>query len=262
MKFLKYFLIVSLFIFPNLSLAVTSGQCSQDGYTIATINGVLTDDVGAKENRDALARKIGPKYKDEKLTVDYLLNPSHIGGIGDFIMSAYQKFFDESTVSDYDLVEMIKTASEKVGTQKLLLVGHSQGNFYANSMYDMLADASGGVPAQSIGVYSVATPAGRVGGSGKWLTSDTDKVIADLVALFPFKKIMEPNTSIALQSGDGFLGHDFANIYLKYKGDEIVSDIQNSLDRLQSNAIQDAQKNFSVQTQKIIFRDVCPNTAV
>ena len=52
---------------------------------------------------------------------------------------------------------------------------------------------------------------------------------------------MEPNTSIALQSGDGLLGHDFADIYLKYKGDRIVSDILFSLDQLQSNTIQDEQ---------------------
>ena len=56
---------------------------------------------------------------------------------------------------------MIKTASEKVSTKKLLLVAHSQGNFYANSFYDAVAGQPGGVPMQSISVYSVATPAGE-----------------------------------------------------------------------------------------------------
>ena len=33
-------------------------------------------------------------------------------------MSAYQKIFDKETVEDYDLIEMLKSASEKVKTQK------------------------------------------------------------------------------------------------------------------------------------------------
>ena len=91
-------------------------------------------------------------------------------------------------VKDYDLIEMLKDASEKVKTQKLLLVAHSQGNFYANSFYDTVSGKRGRRSPESIGVYAVATPAGRVAGEGKWLTSDTDKIIADFVALFPFKK--------------------------------------------------------------------------
>ena len=153
-------------------------------------------------------------------------------------MSVYQKIFDNETVTDYDLVEMLKDASEKVKTQKLLIVAHSQGNFYANSFYDTVAGKDGGVPQESIGVYSVATPAGRVAGGGKWLTSDTDKVIADLVALFPFKKIMLPNTSIVLAEGDDANGHNFSGAYLKYRGGQIVSDIQETLDRLTENNVQ------------------------
>ena len=61
-------------------------------------------------------------------------------------MSVYQKIFDNETIQDYDLIEMLKSASEKVKTQKLLLVAHSQGNFYANSFYDTVAEKQGGVP--------------------------------------------------------------------------------------------------------------------
>ena len=104
-------------------------------------------------------------------------------------MSVYQKIFDNETVEDYDLIEMLKSASEKVKTQKLLLVAHSQGNFYANSFYDTVAEKQGGVPRESIGVYSVATPASRVAGGGKWLTSDTDKVISGIVGRLSFKKL-------------------------------------------------------------------------
>ena len=54
-------------------------------------------------------------------------------------------------------------------------------------------------------------PAGRVAGGGKWLTSDTDKIIADLVAMFPLK-IMAPDTSIVLAEGDDSRGHNFSGV--------------------------------------------------
>src|SRR3989344_2128819 len=239
MKFLYYFLVVNLLFIPNLSLASTNDfLCSANGYTIATINGVFTNDNDAKKNKEALEFKLGKEYNGEQLIVDYLLNPPHLGGLGDIAVATYQKIFDEGKVEDYDFVEILKSASEKVRTQKLLLVAHSQGNFYANSFYDAVAGQIGGVPKESIGVYGVATPAGRVAGDGKWLTSNTDKIISDLVARTPGKNIMAPNTHIELQSGDDPLGHKFSDVYLKYKGGRIVSDIQASLERLSKNNIQ------------------------
>ena len=237
-----YIFLVSIFAVPQLSFAETADvQCSSVGYTVTTINGIFTDERGAVSNRDALEYKIGKDYKGEKVVVDYLLNPSHIGGIGDIAKVAYQGAFDQEIVEDYDLVEMLKSASEKVHTQKLLLVAHSQGNFYANSFYDVVTKQAGGIPEESIGVYSVATPASRVAGEGKWLTSDTDTIIAKVVGRIPFKKIMEPNTHIELQPGDDSNGHDFKDIYLKYRSNKIVSDIQSSLDKLSANSIQNEQ---------------------
>ncbi|MBI5005058.1 MAG: hypothetical protein HZC03_00380 [Candidatus Lloydbacteria bacterium] len=196
---------------------------------------MFTGDQEARKNKDALQNKLAPYYNSEPITIDYLLNPPHLGGIGDIIKSIEQGLFDQETVTDYDLVEMLKSASEKVRTQKLLLVAHSQGNFYANSFYDTVAKQEGGVSKESMVVYGVATPASRVAGGGKWLTSDTDKVIAGVVGHVPFKSIMSPNTHIELKSDDDVTGHDFAKVYLKYRGGQIVSDIAASLDALKSN---------------------------
>ncbi|MBU6142290.1 fibronectin type III domain-containing protein [Patescibacteria group bacterium] len=149
---------------------------------------------------------------------------------------------DESTVKDYDLLEMLRSASEKITTQKLLLVPHSQGNFYANSLYDVTVDQPGGIPKESLGIYSVATPSGRVAGGGNWITSDTDKVIAGLVAYAPMRTIMPPNTHIQLQKGDDPFGHSFTDVYLKYRSNRIVSDIQAALGKLSANDVQDPQR--------------------
>ena len=228
---------------PYVVFAQAGSQtCSENGYTIATINGIHTDEDGAILNRDSLKRRLLSTYNNQPLAIDFLLNPSHLGGAGDILKAIQQGFFDSETVRDYDLIEMLQDASEKVATQKLLLVAHSQGNFYANSFYDTVVDKAGGAPAESIGVYSVATPSARVAGGGKWLTSNTDKAIAGIVGHIPFRKIMEPNTHIELQNGDDFWGHNFADIYLKYQSEKIISDIHSSLDRLKTNNIQDTQK--------------------
>ncbi len=239
-KVISCLMFLVLFFIPKLSLAYN--QCSKSGYTILTVNGVLTYDAGARDNSIALARKLNnTTYNNQPLIVDYVLNPTH-GVIIDSLDSVLQKYFDQNSfdVQDSDFAQMLTDASTKVATQKLLLVGHSQGNFYANTFYDAVADMSGGVPSESIGVYSLASPATHVAGDGLYLTSDTDNVIAGAVAKAPFTNILKPNVHIDFKSSDdGGMGHDFLKIYLNYEGDRIVSDIKTSLNKLKNNNIQD-----------------------
>ncbi|PIR46657.1 MAG: hypothetical protein COV07_03245 [Candidatus Vogelbacteria bacterium CG10_big_fil_rev_8_21_14_0_10_45_14] len=219
--------------------AQTESFCSPDGYTIFTLNGVFTDEKGARDNMNRLKKEFDSNYKNEALFFDYLHNPSHLGGLGDILKSVVQKLKDNRETRDYDLIEMMVAASRKARTQKILLVAHSQGNFYANSFYDVATnpylteDGEEKVyPASSLGVYSVANPSGRVAGGGEWLTSDTDKVIAGLVGSVPVGSIMPPNTSIDLSNASDSLGHSFSDIYLRYRGVEIVRGIQRTLDGL------------------------------
>lgn len=235
---LRFIIAEFLFAFLFLPQIIFASECSNSGYTVLAINGVFTNESGAKKNSDALKYYFKDTYNGESLKFDFLPNPSHLGGLGDLVISAYQKIFDSETVQDYDLIEIWKTASEKVTTQKLLFVAHSQGNFYANSLYDSLSNKEGGVPKQSLGIYSVATPASRVAGNGLWLTSDTDEVIAGIVGRLPLKKIMKPNAHIQFEKSDDPLGHDFTKVYLKYEADKIISDVQASLDRLMTNGTQ------------------------
>ena len=130
---------ITIVLSPLTVSAETGGQiCSPSGYTVLTINGILVGKEAAIDNKKALEERLLGTYKNENLRVDYLHNPSHLGGLGDIIKSVYQGLFDKEIVNDYDLVEMLKAASEKVKTQKILLVAHSQGNFYANSLIESL----------------------------------------------------------------------------------------------------------------------------
>ena len=144
---LKIFIATTILFSPFTIFAQTSNQvCSPNGYTVITINGVFTNKDGAIKNRDKLKDLLDEPFNNQPLTIDFLHNPSHLAGLGDLVMSAYQKVFDNETVKDYDLVEMLKDASAKVKTQKLLLVAHSQGNFYANSFYDTVVGKKAAFP--------------------------------------------------------------------------------------------------------------------
>src|SRR3990167_1133863 len=218
-----------LFFIPAFVFAQTSSVCSPVGYTILTINGILTNKEEAAENSSRLFRRLDGTYNGEPVTVDYLHNPSHFAGGGDIAKTLAQMMNDGKEVDDYDLTEMLKSASEKVKTRKLLIVGHSQGNFYANAFYKKAS-----VPLESTAVYSVATPSSYVAGGGDYITSETDKMIAGLVARVLRKDILPPNTRIEEAANDTGLtaGHSFSDVYLKYRGAEIVGGIEKSLYKL------------------------------
>lgn len=55
---------------------------------------------------------------------------------------------------------------------KALLVPHSQGNLYANSAYALLTQGTAAVPAKSLAIVGVATPAAFVAGAnGRYVTT-------------------------------------------------------------------------------------------
>jgi hypothetical protein len=231
---LRYLLVSLVLVFPVISLAQEGKSlCFKEGYTVATINGVITDKQGAIGNMVALSKKFGPIWNGETIDYQYFLNESHGGGIFDLTDSARQAFLGQT--SDYDLVNMLNDASDKITTQKVLLVAHSQGNFYANNFYDRVADQIGGIPSESLGVYGVASPAGRVAGGGMYITSSTDNII-NSVRIFS-DKVLPSNTTIPLKSDDtSFVrGHPFSSVYLAGEGARIITEIQDSLDKLSAD---------------------------
>ncbi len=237
--FLKSILFLLFFIFLSFPLiSFADNTCSSMGYTIATVNGMNTDNSKARENMISLSKDFGFSFDNQPIDYQYLLNPSHLAGLGDVVKVVDQKFNEDDASLDYDFIEIWKDASLKVKTQKLLLVGHSQGNFYTNIFYKTLADKVGGVPAESLNIYGVASPASYVAGDGKYITSDTDSVINNL-RVGNALSILPVNTNIKLLGDDKLTnGHSFSDIYLKYQGTIIISEIKSSLDNLKENNIQ------------------------
>lgn len=227
------FWLTFLFVPLITNAGITANKCSSAGYTVATINGVSTGDKGAQDNMTALAEHVGVDYHGEKINYQYFLNPSHLGGAGDVAMALVQ--MADENIKDYDLTEILSDASQKVATQKLLLVAHSQGNFYANGVYRAVVNKVGGLPVQSIGIYAVATPASKVEGDGMHLISATDNMIVGYVGGILRKNILAPNASIPEFDHPSLsfdYGHDFRDAYLQYLPDRIVKEVKQSLDKL------------------------------
>lgn len=235
---------IFFFSFPLAARGVDS--CSDNGYTIFTINGVGTDENGAEINRKALERAIildtKGKLNSEPIIVDYLHNPTRALSVADWLKSLEQATVDSENFVDYDLTKILTDASQRLKTQKVLLVGHSQGNFYANSFYGAVAGKEGGIPKESIAVYGVASPSSFVAGGGKYITSKTDKVIAKAARIIVFWKVLPPNENIKLKNGDDFWGHSFSDIYLKYRASRIVEEIQDALSGLKASEARNTQE--------------------
>jgi hypothetical protein len=95
-----------------------------------------------------------------------------------------------------------------------------------------------GVPADSVSVYNIATPADYVAGGGSYLTSSKDRIINDVVrGLIErgfAKRPLPANIDILPGEGDNN-GHSLSKTYLTGASDRIISDIQNQLENLSSS---------------------------
>jgi hypothetical protein len=94
---------------------------------------------------------------------------------------------------------------------RVLVVGHSQGNLYANSAYTNLAYDENNLPMEAFGIVAVATPSGRVAGGGPYITRDDDLVI-NAVRWF-FSGTLDGNITNSNTSSD-WKNHSFIDAYL------------------------------------------------
>ena len=248
---MRYYILIIFLVFPFSTFA----YCTKEGATVVYVNGIFTSLDDAKKDLKNLSEEYISRTGDRVTNFTNGYNPSHIEGGGDLlksVMQAYQN--EESFVADTDLTTILLQIHPQVTTQKLILVGHSQGTYYTNDLYKYLT--SHGVSKSSIAVYNIATPASFVAGGGRHLTSATDKVInkvrealkhapsvesfgagaalATVPQTMP-KDPLPPNTSFILnptEEADENGGHSFSNVYLENAPGTIVSTISGDISGL------------------------------
>ncbi|MBI5004639.1 MAG: lamin tail domain-containing protein [Candidatus Lloydbacteria bacterium] len=192
----------------------------------------------AIDSAGVLQGKFQKKFNDADITFITGYNPSHLAGLGDLVQSAAQML--DSSISDHDLNTILTQIEPYVTTRKILLVGHSQGTFYTNSLYQYLINH--GVPKESIAIYNVATPASEVAGNGGYLTSSNDAAIRAVAQIAQKLQILPPlsaNINIPIYPEDtesDYPGHDFIRAYIAGASDQIISGISQELNNLTAKA--------------------------
>jgi hypothetical protein len=249
MKIVPILLILFFLALPAYGFA----DCAKTGTTVIYINGIFGDEKSALADKELLKRRF-VKISDRK-DVDFIngFNASHGGGAVDVVQVALQMLLGESV--DHDLTDILNQAHENLKTQKVLLLGYSQGSFYSNAGYQYLT-GKGEMDKNSVGVYNVGSTASWVAGNGKYATSDTDKVIKAVREKAQAIKAKEPlpaNITFELpedQKNDDAGGHYFSKSYLALAADRIIGDINSEIGQLTANA--DKEECF-VKPKKGIF---------
>ncbi|KKT58946.1 hypothetical protein A3I36_02160 [Candidatus Giovannonibacteria bacterium RIFCSPLOWO2_02_FULL_45_28] len=268
---MKYVLLTLILVFVTVPTSVFA-ICSDTGATVVFVNGIMNSQQDANDSKDGLQRTFQERFgKNPNITFITGYNPSHLAGAGDLAQSATQVL--GGSISDYDLKTILMQIQPEVTTQKILLIGHSQGTLYTNSIYKYLVES--GVPAESIAVYNVATPAHKVAGNGAYLTSSNDSLIRKLAEIA--KKLHTPppipsNINIPIFGDDAestYPGHNFIRAYLAGASDKIVSDVSRALDGLAAKTNTDSETCFNAppstmgyKIESTVFAVADPTAAV
>lgn len=213
--------------FPFISFSA----CIDKESTVVFVNGINTTEQKAKDDLEKLKVKYLSQTKDKKVNFLNGYNPSHLEGVGDVLKVWFQnKTTGGQYVEDYDLKTILLNLHNDLSTRRVLLVGHSQGSYYTNAMYNYLL--AHGVPREAAAVYNVATPASFVEGNGKYLNSSGDMLLAYVKTLgfTPLKNNIQLGVSDPLAT---YPGHSFSNEYLANAPNRVVGDIHSMVSTLQ-----------------------------
>ncbi len=228
-----------LFVFLLLVIPIfVDAQCSKENATVLFINGIFGNEALAKLDLKQLNYEFEHRSNTRNISFINGYNASHGEGAIDLVEAAVQMY--KGGTLDYDLTNILRQVHQDLKTQKILLVGHSQGSFYTNAAYNYLIQ--NGVDDKSIAVYNVGTPADRVAGGGNYLTSSTDKIINSvaqkLATIAIANKPLPANIKIEIPTdrGPGYEnGHSFSKVYLGLEPDKIITDIDNAIKNLTAN---------------------------
>jgi hypothetical protein len=257
-------------------MATYAASCNENGYTVILVNGIFNTLPEAQDSKSKLSKLLAVSNFAEPVNIQLGFNPSHLAGGGDLIQSVFQTF--NAPISNYDLDTILMQLHPEVTTRKILLVGHSQGSFYTNELYNYLT--THGVPRESIGVYNIATPASYVAGGGRYITSTNDKLIgivrdavngannriaADTGLLFSTSAASALRANVTIPREEGWAdnkygGHGFP-VYINGATQRIVDDISYQLQKLKGGSVDESidgcfeppEQSLSYKTEQALF---------
>jgi hypothetical protein len=262
-------LLLSIFVLLTaFAVSAQAQQCSNapEEFRVFFGNGILNTQNDAEDSKALLSSKLGSTYNSQKITYDLAYNYSDSAYIdllqsfdqqlGQYSSQLWLWLYDVGVVPTWykDFRQRLNIANYQINSseltdhvakfkeailqgQKVLVVSHSQGNFYVNEAKQILAAAQPAVPMGSFGIFGVASPANNVGGaSGPYLTNHIDMITlvpSSLPANWTLKR------TIAGTPVEGILSpvaaHSFTGAYMNAKFDiapALVGGIKNQMSLL------------------------------
>lgn len=146
----------------------------------------------------------------------------------------FSKSVGADDLSDHLALYRAKTLEGK----KVIVVSHSQGNFFVNAAHATLYGGSDPLSTKSFGIVSVANPASFVAGGGPHTTLLEDGVIAAIRAITPFgvPPPLAPNLTNILSGAatSDWRGHSFLGEYSATGSRSIVKIVQDIIATMNS----------------------------
>lgn len=237
---------------------------ADEKYRVVFGNGILVSMDSAAASQEVLRDALGSTHNGQKVEYDLAYNFT-VGPFSDLIQAldqhlaqytreALQWLYGVGVVPQWfhdmqerllsahyqstapELTDHIQKYREAIlQGRKVLVVSHSQGNFYVNQARQLLEGARPGVPMDSFGIFSVATPANQVGGAaGPYLTNHRD-IIRLVPGSLPQNWTLHGGGAVA-DDRNQVLAHSFVDTYLSGDFDirpEVLAGIRLRMDALQ-----------------------------
>lgn len=142
-------------------------------------------------------------------------------------------FINDPQYSGHNLESIVTQLHQIIPDPKdsyILMIPHSQGNLYANQLYEYLL-SNNEYTATQLRIFGIASPANKVAGYGDYVTSSNDLIVNGLRLIQD--GVLPANYRAEVTTND-ILGHNLINVYLS---DDITKaaikhGISNALDTL------------------------------
>jgi len=219
-------------------------NCEPEKFRVVFNNGELTTPKQAFTALNELALNLGHSHADQGITYDLAYNYSddafkQVLQTSDqrlwYVNLAQQVYNWKYQVNTPELNEHVQKYREAIlHGQKVLVVSHSQGNFYTNLARQMLINQKPAIAMKAFGIFGVATPANYVG-KGAYLTNHLD-IITSLPSSLPANWTLRRIDSGKIVDNIGSIpAHRFSETYLSPYYDirpEVIKGIKQELSKL------------------------------
>jgi len=217
-------------------------------FRVVFSNGELTTPKQAFTAQNELALSLGHTHEGQGITYELAYNYSS-DAFEKLLQSAEpQRWYVELAQRVYnwkyqikapELIDHVEKYREAIMQgQKVLVVSHSQGNFYANLARQILTFQKPAIQMSSFGIFGVATPANHVGGKKTpYLTNHLD-IITSVPGSLPANWTLRRAESGQIVDNIGSVpANHFVETYLSPHYDirsEMVNGIRQKLSQLQA----------------------------